>query len=140
MLKSIARHIDASGMTETEIKDTKNIRNLAAMLEALGSDRLIYVVAQKIGSHHVHGTWPSLLLHYLEKREDLAAFIFLPSADHISTHINQYMFTPMIVLDAMRAFVAHVLEGDEADALAEFFNLTERGIVEIYTEAGDDAR
>jgi Family of unknown function (DUF5677) len=140
MLRSIARHIDASGMTETEIKGTKNIRNLASMLEALNIDRLIYVVAQKIGSHHVHGTWPSLLIHYLEKRDDPAAFIFLPNANHISTHINQYMFTPMIVLDAMRAFVAYVLEDNEADAFADLFGLTERDILAIYAEAGEDAQ
>lgn len=139
MLKSIARHIDASGMTEEEIKSTKKIRDLAAMLDALGVRRLIYVAAQKIGSHHVHGTWPSLLFHYLENREN-SNFIFMPSANHISTHINQYMFVPLIVLEAMRAFIAYVLEDDERGVIADLLDSTERAIMEVYTEAGEDAR
>ena len=80
MLKSIANHIDASGLTATDIAASKKQRDLAAMIDGLGSDRLIYIAAQKIGSHHIHGTWPSLLFHYLEKRDDAGVFRFGPSA------------------------------------------------------------
>ncbi len=140
MLKSIARHIDASGLAVDSIKAAKKQRDLAAMIDGLGFDRLLYIVAQKIGSHHIHGTWSSLLFHYLEKRDDAGAFAFGPSAPSCDTHINQFMFVPRIVLHAMRGFVRHTLEGDEADALCGLFDSTEEEIMRVYAEAGDDAR
>ena len=66
MLKSIDNHIAASGLTPEEIRSAKKQRDLAAMIDGLGYDRLLYIVAQKIGSHYIHGTWPALLFHYLE--------------------------------------------------------------------------
>jgi hypothetical protein len=47
MLKSIDRHIAASGLTPDEIKATKKQRDMAAIIDALGFDRLIYITAQK---------------------------------------------------------------------------------------------
>lgn len=140
MLKSIANHIDASGLTEKDIASAKKQRDLAAMIDGLGLDRLLYIVAQKIGSHHIHGTWPALLFHYLEKRDEAGAFAFDPSPDPCETHINQFMFVPLIVLDAMRAFVRHTLEGIEAEELCKLFASTQEEIMRVYMEAGEDAR
>lgn len=69
MLKSIANHIASSGLSEPEISQTKKLHDLGSMIDALGHDRLHYLVGQKMGSHHVHGTWPSLRMHYLEEHE-----------------------------------------------------------------------
>jgi Family of unknown function (DUF5677) len=140
MLKSIANHIATSGLAENDIVSTKKQRDLAAMIDGLGFDRMLYIVAQKIGSHHIHGTWPALLFHYLEERDKAGAFVFRPSADPYDTHINQFMFVPLIVLDAMRAFVRHTLEGTEANELCKLFTSTEEEIKRVYMEAGEDAR
>lgn len=139
MLRSIDNHIAASGLTPDGIRSAKKQRDLAAMIDGLGYDRLLYLVAQKIGSHHTHGSWSSLLIHYLEKREELAGFAFGPSAFPCDTHINQFMFVPIIVLNAMRAIVQYTLEEKEADVLCGLFDSTEKEIMRVYTEAGEDA-
>lgn len=57
MLESIQRAIDSSGMSAQEIVNTKKLPDLAAMMNALGDSRFMYLAGQKIGSHHIHGTW-----------------------------------------------------------------------------------
>ncbi len=91
MLTSIA---NSSGLTPDGIWSAKKPRDLAAMIDGLGFDRLLYIVAQKIGSHHIHGTWPALLFHYLEKRDDAEGFAFRPSAKPCDTHINPVYVCP----------------------------------------------
>ena len=66
MLRSIECCLRTSSLNDGQIANLKKLPHLASMLDDLGNERLTYVVGQKIGSHHVHGTWPSLLLHYLE--------------------------------------------------------------------------
>jgi hypothetical protein len=75
MLRSIERCLRTSSLNDGQIANSKKMPDLASMLDVLGNERLTYVVGQKIGSHHVHGTWPSLLLHYLEwgRRRELSA-------------------------------------------------------------------
>jgi hypothetical protein len=140
MLKSIDNHISASGLTPDEIKSAKKQRDLAAMIDGLGIDRLLYVVAQRIGSHFVHGTWSGLLFHYLEKRGDIEGFMFGPTSKPSDTHINQYTFIPLIVLHALKAFVRRALDHDCAKSLVSLFDSTDKEIARIRYEAGDDAR
>jgi hypothetical protein len=139
MLASINNHIVASGLTPDEIRLSKKQRDLSGMIDGLGYDRLLYVVAQKIGSHHVHGTWPSLLFHYLEKRED-EHFAFGPTSESSDTHINQFMFIPLIVLRAMDVLIRRVLSGKDAEVFSNLFSSTEEEIMRVYNEAGDDAQ
>jgi hypothetical protein len=140
MLKSIDNHISASGLTPEDIRSAKKQRDLAAMINGLGYDRLLYVVAQRIGSHHIHGTWPSLLFHYLEERDEIAGFVFGPRASDCDTHINQFMFIPRIMLHAMGVFVQFVVDQQEAEVFTGLFESTEEEIMRIYTEAGEDAK
>lgn len=140
MLKSIDRHIAASGLTLDEIRSAKKQRDLATMMDGLGFDRLHYITGQKIGSHHIHGTWSSLLIHYLEERDGIEGFAFAPSPGPYDTHINQFMFTPVIVLHAMGTFVRYTINGEEAQVLSGLFNSTEEEIMRIYIEAGEDAQ
>lgn len=111
MLSSIDRHIRSSGLTEAEIASAKRLPDLAAMIDGLGHDRLMYIVGQRIGSHHVHGTWPSLRMHYLEENEDR---MLVPRDHNCSTHVNQYVFVPLVVLNAMRSFI-RVIFADQED-------------------------
>lgn len=105
MLSSIARHIQSSGLSEAEIASAKRLPDLAAMIDGLGHDRLMYIVGQRIGSHHVHGTWPSLRMHYLEDNEE---GMLVPRDHNCSTHVNQYVFVPTVVLNAMKSFTRFI--------------------------------
>lgn len=136
MLDSISNHIDASGLCEAEIINTSKMPNMADILSAIGHNRLSYIVAQKIGPHHVHGTWPSLLFHYLEEREtseDKPTFAkFQPRGHDCEMHINQYMFIPVIILDTLSTYVDYALEQDEADVLKKLFTDTEEEVLNVY--------
>jgi len=79
------------------------------MINAVRRHRLLYMVGQKIGSHHVHGTWPSLRLHYLEEADG----VLRPRDHDCATHVNQYVFIPLITLDSLRSFVAFVFHNEE---------------------------
>jgi len=110
MLKSIQNHINSSGLSESEIDTAKKLPDMAAMIDSLGYDRLMYIVIQRMGSHHIHGTWPSLRLHYLEEENGI-----LHPRDHdCETHVNQFVFIPILVLTAMKSFIDFICE-DETD-------------------------
>jgi hypothetical protein len=117
MLSSIAKHIAASGLLEGEITAAKKLPDLTSMIDNLGFDRLLYVVGQRIGSHHVHATWSSLLIHYLEEIDGGEGYEFAPRGHASRTHINQYIFVSFVVLEAMAAYV-HYAFGEPIDASA----------------------
>jgi Family of unknown function (DUF5677) len=136
MLSSIERYLRVSGLTAPEIASAKKLPDLASMLDNLGNERLAYVVGQKIGSHHVHGTWPSLLMHYLEWDEE---HNFRPRDHNASTHVNQYVFIPLMVLGAAKAFSQWLMQEPEARALVDLLNAIESELVKINSEViGDD--
>jgi len=135
MLTSIANHITSAGLTESQIMQAKKLPDLASMLSTIGFDRLIYITAHKIGSHHIHGTWPSLLFHYLEEEPE-GSGMFIPRGHDCSTHINQFMFVPVIVLAAMTAYARYAFqESEEAKAFEGLFESTKLEIMRIYTES-----
>jgi Family of unknown function (DUF5677) len=127
MLSSIERHIQSSGLTEAAIASAKRLPDLAAMIDGLGHDRLMYIVGQRIGSNHVHGTWHSLRMHYLEENED---GLLAPHDHNCPTHVNQYVFVPMVVLNAMRSFIRFIFADQEDVAPME--GLIESIEVEIH--------
>ena len=122
MLRSINNHILESGLTEAEIIAAKPMRDIASLLTALGHDRLFYVVGQKLGSHHVHGTWPSLLFHYIERRDDNSTYVFGPRGNDCDTHINQFLFGALFVVNAMQGYSKYLLDDE---AYAAFFYMLE---------------
>jgi hypothetical protein len=107
MLASIENYIAEAGFTEPEIEAAKNLPDLASMIEQLGQHRIHYLVGQRIGSHHVHGTWPSLRLHYLEQDE---SGYWLPRDHDCSTNANQYVFVLFAVLGALDSFFQFIVE------------------------------
>lgn len=136
MLKSIMRHITLSGLTEEEISETKKLPNTAAMISDLGYQRLIYVVGQRLGSHHVHGTWPSLLMHYLEEENNS-----LVLRDHdCDSHPNQFVMVPSLVLSVLDAYISYIFQSDEdIEPMKGLLESIEQEIFKINTEmaAGD---
>jgi Family of unknown function (DUF5677) len=135
MLTSIANHIAASELSDSEIAKAKRLPDLASILSSIGLDRTIYIAAQRIGSHHIHGTWASLLFHYLEKDSGAGDAGFVPSGNDSSTHINQFLFVSIFVLKAMTAYLRYALEDAERQAFESLFKSTEQEIVRVYTEA-----
>jgi len=137
MLDSIERCISTSGLTEQSIRQTKKLPDLASMLRDISFDRTLYVAAQRMGSHHVHGTWPSLLFHYLEEvKSDSQDFV--PSGHDSSTHINQFIFVSTMVLLASRAHVQYAIKGPEAEQFTKLFTSTLEEIESYYPEIIDD--
>jgi len=131
MIKSINNYIANSGLTEEEIVKAKKLPDLASIIESIGCNRLLYLVGQKLGSHHVHGTWPSLRIHYLKKHNGL----MVPRDHDCATHVNQYAFTPLFVIDAVRAFIRYICcEPDDANGLSLLLNAVEDKIKELYSE------
>lgn len=139
MLRSIANHMAAAGMTDAIVASTKKLPDMASMIDSLGFDRLLYVVGQRIGSHHVHGTWPSLLFHYLEEQKGETPFLFVPRAHPCDMHINQYMFVSLVMLEAMKRYVEYAFnETDYISAFVGLLNSVEEEIHNIYSEATAD--
>ena len=131
MLESIGRCLSTSELTEGQITGAKKLPDLAAMLDVLGRDKLAYVVGQKIGSHHVHGTWPSLLFHYLERDDDGT---FRPRDHNVPTHVNQYVFIPFMVIGASKAFSVWLMNEPEASALTGMLQSIEDELLSINRE------
>lgn len=123
MLKSIDRYISSSGLTPEEIENLKKLPNFATMLNDLHLDSLSYTVIQRMGSHHIHGTWPGLMCHYLEENENGYSL-----RDHdCSPSINQYVLIPLLVVEALCDFVDFIF-GDIEDS--EVFKYWLEGIKE----------
>jgi hypothetical protein len=112
MLRSIETHISASGLSETEIQNVKPTRDIASVIEMLGHDRLFYVLGQKFGSLHVHGTWPSLVFHYIEICDDRGEFMFQPRGNDCDTNINQFLFSALFVVNAMERYSRYLFDDD----------------------------
>ena len=131
MLESIRNHINSSGLSEDEIRVSKKLPDMAAMIDNLGHDRLMYIVAQRIGSHHIHGTWPSLRLHYLEEEDG----VLKPRDHNCETHVNQFVFVPILVLRAMNSFIEFICNNpSDIDAFQSVPIAVEKEIMKINQE------
>jgi hypothetical protein len=136
MLDSVDRHIQSSNMVAEDIANTSKLPDLASMIAAVRRHKLLYIVGQKLSSHHVHGTWPSLRVHYLKQVDGLMA----PRGHDCGTHVNQYVFVPLIVLDSLRSFVFFVCPGQaDREPLIDRLSSVEQAISAINAEVvGND--
>lgn len=141
MLQSIEKYLSKSGMTEEQIKAAKKLPDLAAMLKKIGherfkNERLIYVASQKMGSHHVHGTWVGLRFHYLDEINGVIA----PRDHNCSTTIDQYVYISRMVLEAIVAFIRFVCsEKEDIKDMSTLPVSVSNEIYRIYLEAvGND--
>lgn len=131
MLNSIGNYIDKSELTEEQIQNSKKLPNLAQMIEAVGHDRLAYIVGQKIGSHHVHGTWVSLWFHYLDEEDGIVH----PRDHNVPTHVNQYAYVPLVVLDAIAAYIKFIcIEEDDAMGMTLLIDGVGEEIEKVFQE------
>ncbi|MFC1751105.1 DUF5677 domain-containing protein [Pseudomonadota bacterium] len=132
MLRSIDNYIAKSGLTESYISESKKLPNLAQMIDDVGHERLAYIVGQKIGSHHVHGTWVSLWFQYLEEEEG----VIRPRGHDVSTHVNQYAYISLVVLDAISEYVKYICEDEEdVKGMSSLLEGVADEILKLYQEA-----
>jgi hypothetical protein len=135
MLSSISNAISAAGLTAEEIENAKRLPDLGSILSAIGASRLTYVIMQKIGSHHVHGTWTSLLFHYLEEEPGGAEGTFVPRGHDCPTHINQYMVISSLVLEALAQYLRYATTPPERDAFISLLDATADELSQLYERA-----
>ncbi len=109
MLRGIANTVSAAGLNEIEIKNAKKSPPLPAIMKSLGKDDLQYTVTVRIGSHAVHGTWPSLLSHYLTKQEDGE---FIPRDANCETNFVQFAVVTIGVAEAISQWAEWAFAGD----------------------------
>ena len=131
MLNSIGNYIEKSELSEEEILNSRKLPNLAQMIEVIGHDRLAYIVGQKIGSHHVHGTWVSLWFHYVEEDDGVVH----PRDHNVPTHVNQYAYVPLVVLDAIAAYIQFIcIEEDDAKGMTLLIEGISEEIQKLFQE------
>lgn len=137
MLRSIDKYVASSKLTEKQVNDIKKLPSLFDMVIEVQDD-LSYIVGQKIGSHHVHGTWPSLFMHYLILDEESG--MFSPRDHDCATHQNQYVITQLFVLRAIEAYVSFIVSGQtEKDNCLGLVRATKDEILKLNKEIiGDD--
>lgn len=70
LVRRVNTTVAASGMTCDEVMSTPKIENLKAIAKSVGASDLTYMINMQLGSHAVHGTWPALLSHYLQRNTD----------------------------------------------------------------------
>lgn len=117
MLNSIEKHFEAADVSRSQIQSSKRLPDHATMLKSLGRERLVYVVMQRMGSHHIHGTWPSLLSHYLAPIDQFPGYEFGPAHRSPQMHINQYVFSALVGLEAAIAYVRFFIPSEDSDRL-----------------------
>lgn len=112
MLKSIRRSVVTSQLSIPTIEKTPKLPDLFSMIREIGYADISYIVIQRMGSHHVHGTWTGLLANVIDGEDALTL-----REGFNSPHSNQLMFSSLIVLDAVAAFIEFVAKGKDKRVL-----------------------
>jgi len=131
MLHSIGNYFRKAGLTEEFVSQSRKLPNLAQMIEQVGHDRLAYVIGQRIGSHHVHGTWASLWFHYLDETDG----VICPRDHDCPTHINQYVYVPLVILDAIQKYFEFLItDRKECDEMVGVIDAISEEITTLFRE------
>lgn len=115
MLASIERHRRLSGVSWEDVATSKKLPPIDSMISALGMDPLIYIVSQQLGSHAIHGSWPSLLDDYLVvgNSEDFGL------RDHdVEPHPAQFAAAIQRVLEATADVILYAFAPPDSSQLA----------------------
>lgn len=137
MINSANRHIKLSRLSEAEVDLYQNkFPDLRSMINSLKLPDFFYMAGQRIGSHHVHGNWSSLLFHYLKEDEEHG---LIPKDHDCESKIDQYLVISILVLESLKSFIIHVIYESYTEGFFQIFNGVEEELFEIYQEVvGDD--
>lgn len=124
MLASITRLITDSNSSFEEVERIKSKPNMKQKMLDIGLESLDYVVWQKILSHEVHGTWPSLAMTYLRYEGE----IWRPNQEYSKGDLTQINSTIYTSFEAIGAFLkwSNPLQ---FDLFANEFNFAKRQII-----------
>lgn len=124
MLVSVENQIRVGQLDEKQIWGSKKLPSIESMMKSIGDSSLDYVVMQRIGSHHVHGTWSSLLTHYLQVDEkDEGEEIDLSYEEH-APNIFQYISIARYVLKAIEDYANFLfLDEQHREVLRNVFDI-----------------
>ena len=106
MLSSIQRCIDSTGLSESEIRQTKSLPDLLTIFRDIGLSDEAYTGIQRMGSHEVHGTWTSLIHSYLRLDEHGE---YHPRDHDVPPDENQFMLIPALILQTLEVFFEHIV-------------------------------
>lgn len=135
MLDSIQNYLATVPTSEAAVVASPKLPDMASMINTIGGERLLYVAGQRMGSHHIHGTWPSLWRHYLVEHDGVLG----PRDYNCPTHEDQYIFVMVLVLKAMRSFVDFVSKSGGREAFFTLLDAIQHEIESLYDEiVGDD--
>ncbi len=132
MRESINKHIATAQITEEQIREAKKVPDVASLLTSLGFPRLVYVALYRMGSHHVHGTWPSLLFHYLDESDVLD--VFEPRGNNASTRANEYVAVSLIIIKALDAYASRTLDAQTYTTFNNLLNASEAENFRIFED------
>ena len=137
MITSINDVIEKTGLSVEEIKACKKLPTLSDMLKdiELNNDRLIYIVAQKIGSHSIHGTWKNLIEYYLSYENNKYVL-----RDHnVKVQDIQFIESSFHVIHAIISFLKYVFKEGEIrqNMVGSMFDIREE-INKIYKQNGNN--
>ena len=115
MLDSIEYHIKSGETSEDSVRSSKKMLDMATLIERIGFNRLVYLVNHRLGSHHVHGTWPSLIFHYLESD----ANGFVARGNDVSTKANELLMVTLIMSKSLHEYCNYVLLSPTKEVLMD---------------------
>lgn len=130
MLASIDRCINLAEIKRKDFDNYKRFPTFETRLNNLehNNDDLSYIVTQRIGSHHVHGTWTSLLTHYLDEING----DFTARDNLVSIHVNQFISVSLEVLEMLKDYIKYISlkQSFSEDYLNELENI--RDLLDTY--------
>jgi len=132
MLKSVDFHITKAQTTRQKIVESKKMPDIATLIKDIGFDRLMYNAFYRMGSHHIHGTWPSLIFHYLE--ESNKEGVFIPRGNDASTRANEFIGTSLIMIKALLAYCEFALDKDSFDVFKALLDACEKENLNIFDD------
>lgn len=103
MLESINQCIVLSEIDRDKIESYPRLPTFETRIKNIHNenDELAYTVIQRLGSHHIHGTWTSLLMHYLDEKDGE----LFPKDNIVSIHVNQFISVSLEVLEMLKDFI-----------------------------------
>lgn len=129
MLRSIDDYFRKGMTSVSEVQSTKKMPNFEQLFSALGQTRMDYVIHQRLGSHHIHGTWPSLLHHYLE--EDPNGILQMWS-EPLAPHITQFVAVALSVSEAIQSYAKVRLRPSDADEWSQMVRTRTEAMFDLY--------
>ena len=132
MLNSVNYHIKKAQTTRNRIVESKRMPDMATLIDSIGFNRLVYNAFYRMGSHHVHGTWPSLIFHYLEESEKEGEFV--PRGNDSSTSANEYIGVSLVMVKSLLAYCKFALDEESFKAFKVLLEATEKENMDIFDD------